>query len=91
MECSVYDPVGGSVALVAAGGRLASPVFAGPVVSHAFSHPGLHPQHVELLSAYWGRGSAGPSGHTAGMGDHSYVLRLHAGNGENEEMDRRAQ
>jgi hemoglobin len=61
------------------------------VVSHAFSHPGLHPQHVERVAAYWGEALGGPAGYTAGIGDHSHVLRLHAGNGEHQEMDRRAQ
>jgi len=34
----------------------------------------------------WG----GPADYTAAMGDHSHVPRLHAGNGEHAEMDRRA-
>jgi hemoglobin len=91
MERSVYDAAGGSAAL----GRLAAAwhrrCLQDPVVSHAFSHPGLHPQHVERLAAYWSEALGGPAVYTAGMGDHSHVLRLHAGNGEHAEMDRRAQ
>lgn len=66
MERSVYDAAGGSAAL----GRLAAAwhhrCLQDPVVSHAFSHPGLHPQHVERLAAYWGEALGGPAGYTAG-------------------------
>lgn len=61
------------------------------VVSHAFSHPGHHPQHVDRLAAYWAEALGGPSGYSDSMGDHSHVVRLHAGNGEHVEMDERAQ
>jgi hemoglobin len=61
------------------------------VVSHAFSHPGQHPQHVERLAAYWAEALGGPTMYSDTMGDHSHVLRLHSGNGEHEDMDRRAQ
>jgi hemoglobin len=60
------------------------------VVSHAFSHPGQHPEHVERLAAYWSQSLGGPSVYTDTMADHSYVVRLHSGNGEHEEMDQRA-
>ncbi len=61
------------------------------VVSHAFSHPGQHPQHTERLAAYWAEALGGPPVYSAVMGDHSHVLRLHSGNGEHVEMDERAQ
>ena len=91
MESSVYDAAGGSAGLMRLADAWHHRCLQDPVVSHAFSHPGLHPQHVERLAAYWGEALGGPAGYTAGMGDHSHVLRLHAGNGEHEEMDRRAQ
>lgn len=32
----------------------------------------------------------GPASYSAGMGDETHVVRLHSGNGEHDEMDRRA-
>lgn len=61
------------------------------VVSHAFSHPGQHPQHLERLAAYWGEQLGGPPAYTAAMADHTHAIRLHSGNGPHQEMDERAQ
>lgn len=61
-----------------------------PIVSHAFSHPGQHPKHVERLAAYWAEQLGGSSRYTDVLGDHSHVVRLHSGEGEHQEMDRRA-
>ena len=55
------------------------------MVSHAFSHPGQHPQHAERLAAYWAEMLGGSTLYSGTMGDHSYVLRLHSGNGEHED------
>jgi hemoglobin len=63
---------------------------ADPVMSHPFSHPGLHPQHLERLAAYWAEALGGPTVYTDTMADETHVMRLHAGNGEHREMDRRA-
>src|SRR5947208_1415308 len=64
-------------------------VLADPVVSHAFSH-GFRDDHTERLAAYWAEALGGPPVYTGELADHSSVVRLHAGNGEHEEMDRRA-
>jgi hemoglobin len=64
-------------------------VLADEVVSHAFSH-GFRADHSERLAAYWGEVLGGPSTYTATYGDESFVVRLHSGNGEHDEMDRRA-
>src|ERR1700749_3346957 len=64
-------------------------VMADEVVSHAFSH-GFHPQHVERLAAYWAEALGGPGMYSDSCGDESSVVRMHSGNGEHEEMDRRA-
>jgi len=63
---------------------------ADPIMAHPFSHPGQHQDHLERLAAYWGEALGGPSKYTDEMGDESHVLRMHAGNGEHLEMDRRA-
>ena len=64
-------------------------VMADPVVSHAFSH-GFHPQHIERLAAYWAEALGGPSTYSGSYGDETTVVKMHSGNGEHHEMDRRA-
>lgn len=64
-------------------------VFADEVVSHAFSH-GFHPQHTERLAAYWSEAWGGPPMYTTACGTESSVVRMPSGNGEHQEMDRRA-
>jgi hemoglobin len=64
-------------------------VMADEVVAHAFSH-GFHPEHVERLAAYWAEALGGPAAYSAAYGDETNVVRIHSGNGEHEEMDRRA-
>jgi hemoglobin len=64
-------------------------VLADEVVAHAFSH-GFHAQHVERLAAYWAEALGGPSLYTDHYGDETTVVRMHSGNGEHAEMDRRA-
>lgn len=59
------------------------------VVSHAFSH-GFHPDHTRRLAAYWAEALGGPRLYSELYGDETSVVRIHSGNGEHEEMDRRA-
>jgi hemoglobin len=86
---SVYEAAGGSEGLL----RLASAwhhrVMADEVVEHAFSH-GFHPQHTERLAAYWAEALGGPTHYSDDLGDETLVVRMHSGNGEHDEMDRRA-
>ena len=91
MGQAIYDAVGGSAGLLRLAQAWHERCLEDPVVSHAFSHPGLHPQHVERLAAYWDEALGGPAAYTRALGDHSHVLRLHAGHGDHEEMDERAQ
>jgi hemoglobin len=58
-------------------------------VSHAFSH-GFHPQHSERLAAYWAEALGGPTTYSDTIGSETSVVRIHSGNGEHQEMDRRA-
>ncbi len=64
-------------------------VMADQVVAHAFSH-GFHPEHTERLAAYFAEALGGPAAYTGVYGDETSVVRIHSGNGEHEEMDRRA-
>lgn len=59
------------------------------VVAHAFSH-GFRPDHVERLAAYWAEALGGPALYSGSYGDETSVVKTHSGNGEHEEMDRRA-
>jgi hemoglobin len=59
------------------------------VVGHAFRH-GFHPQHIERLVAYWAEALGVPSTYSERYGDESAVIRMHSGDGEHDEMNRRA-
>jgi hemoglobin len=59
------------------------------VVAHAFSH-GFHPDHVQRLAAYWAEALGGPAMYSSSYGDETSVVRMHSGNGEHDEMNRRA-
>lgn len=91
MTTSVYEAAGGAPAFLALADAWHQRCLQDPVVSHAFSHPGQHPLHTERLAAYWGEALGGPAAYTGGGDDHAKVLRMHAGNGEHQEMDDRAQ
>ena len=91
MERSVFEAAGGDQAFLNLARAWHHRCLADPVVSHALSHPGQHPQHVQRLASYWAEALGGPTIYTQTFGDHSYVLRLHSGNGEHEDMDARAQ
>jgi hemoglobin len=90
MRQTIYEAAGGRKASVDLAHAWHNRCLADPVVSHAFSH-GFHPQHVERLAAYWAEVLSGPSEFTDSIGDESFVVRLHSGNGEHKEMDDRAQ
>jgi hemoglobin len=59
------------------------------VVAHAFHAP-LRPDHVERLAAYWAEALGGPAAYSNAFGDETEVVRIHSGNGEHDEMNRRA-
>ena len=86
---SVYTAAGGDTGLQRLADAWHRRVMADEVVSHAFSH-GFHPQHTERLAAYWGEALGGPAAFAALGADETRVVRMHACNGEHEEMDRRA-
>jgi len=85
----VYQAVGGDEGLLRLAIAWHRRVMADEVVSHAFSH-GVHPQHSERLAAYWAEALGGPSTYSDTNGDETSVVRMHSGNGQHQEMDRRA-
>lgn len=86
---SLYEAAGGIRGLTRLADAWHVRVMADEVVSHAFSH-GFHPQHTERLAAYWAEALGGPATYSAEYGDETAVVRMHSGNGEHPEMDRRA-
>ena len=86
---TVFEAAGGSEGLCRLAEAWHRRVMADEVVSHAFRHV-FHPQHVERLAAYWAEALGGPSRYSELYGDETMVVRMHSGNGQHEEMDRRA-
>ena len=86
---TIYEAAGGEAGLQRLARAWHARVMSDEIVSHAFSH-GFHPAHVERLAAYWGEALGGPLTYSATCGDETSVVRTHSGNGEHEEMDRRA-
>ncbi|HEX4491239.1 MAG TPA: group II truncated hemoglobin [Acidimicrobiia bacterium] len=85
---TVYDAAGGIDGLLALAHAWHERVLADEIVAHAFSH-GFHPDHTERLAAYWAEALGGPTTFSTEYGDETAVVRIHSGNGEHDEMDRR--
>jgi hemoglobin len=86
---TVFEAAGGNEGLRRLADAWHRRVMADDVVGHAFSH-GFHPQHVERLAAYWAEALGGPATYSDSYGDETSVVKMHSGNGEHDEMDRRA-
>ncbi len=86
---TVYEAAGGADGMLRLADAWHARVMADEVVSHAFSH-GFHPEHSERLAAYWGEALGGPATYSGSYGDETLVVRMHSGNGQHDEMDRRA-
>ncbi|AKU17429.1 oxidoreductase [Luteipulveratus mongoliensis] len=89
MEPTIYESLGGQDGVLELARAWHRRCLADPVVSHAFSH-GFHPHHDERLAAYWAEALGGPTAYSGVLGDQSEVTRMHSGNGEHADMDRRA-
>jgi hemoglobin len=86
---TLYEAAGGMEGMRRLAAAWHPRVMADEVVSHAFSH-GFHPEHVERLATYWAEALGGLTAYTSAFGDEAKVERMHGGNGEHEEMNRRA-
>jgi hemoglobin len=86
---TVFEAAGGSDGMRRLADAWHSRVLADEVVSHAFSH-GFHPEHTERLAAYWTEALGGPPAYSESYGDETFVVKIHSGNGEHEEMNLRA-
>ena len=86
---SIYEAAGGETGLLRLAEAWHARVLADEVVAHAFSH-GYRADHSVRLAAYWGEALGGPPRYSEHYGDETAVVRLHSGNGEHDEMNRRA-
>src|ERR1700691_2869882 len=86
---TVFEAAGGSDGLRRLADAWHRRAMADEVVAHALSHR-LHPQHVERLAAYWAEALGGPTRCSDSYGDETTVVKKRSGNGELDEMDRRA-
>jgi hemoglobin len=86
---TIFEAAGGYAGMLRLAAAWHERVMADEVVSHAFSH-GFHPRHTERLAAYWAEALGGPPLYSDAYGDETSVVRMHSGNGEHDEMDRRA-
>ena len=89
MRPTLYEFAGGDGAFLALARAHHARCLADPELNHPFSHPGQHPQHVERLAAYWAEVLGGPPAYSEECADESFVLRLHAGNGDMTDLGRR--
>jgi hemoglobin len=86
---TIFEAAGGIEGLRRLAAAWHRRVMADEVVAHAFSY-GFNPQHVERLAAYWAEALGGPNAYSSNYGDETTVVKIHSGNGEHHEMDRRA-
>jgi hemoglobin len=86
---TLFEFAGGEPAFLALAAAHHARCLLDPELNHPFSHPGQHPQHVERLALYWAEVMGGPPRYTQSCGDHSAVLRMHAGNGDIGDLGRR--
>jgi hemoglobin len=89
MRPTLYEYAGGDAAFLALARAHHERCLADPELNHPFSHPGQHPQHVERLAAYWAEVLGGPPRFSAECSDHTSMLRMHAGNGQMDDLGRR--
>jgi len=89
MRPTLFEFAGGESAFLALAAAHHIRCVQDPELNHPFSHPGQHPQHVEHLAAYWAEVMGGPPRYSQDLGDHTFVLRMHAGNGAMTDLGRR--
>lgn len=79
---TLFEFAGGEPAFLALATAHHARCLADPMLTHPFSHPDQHPEHVARLAAYWAEVFGGPPAYSASCGDHSWVLHLHSVNGD---------
>jgi len=89
MRPTLYEFAGGEQAFAAFAAALHARCLADPELNHPFSHPGQHPEHIARLAAYLAEAFGGPARYTAECADQTYLVGLHAGNGDMSDLGRR--
>jgi hemoglobin len=90
MRPTLYEFAGGSEAFLALATAHHARCLADPELNHPFSHPGQNPKHIERLAAYWAQVMGGPDDYSAQWGgDESFLVAMHAGNGDMSDLARR--
>jgi hemoglobin len=85
---SMFAFAGGEPAFLALAAAHHERCLKDPLLNHPFSHPG-HPQHVERLASYWAEVFGGSPAYSESCGDNSFMLRIHAGTGADDEFGAR--
>ena len=89
MRPTLYEFAGGAAAFLALAEAHHARCLEDPELNHPFSRPDQHPEHVPRLAAYWAEVLGGPPTFSESCGDHSAVLKMHAGNGDLSDLGRR--
>jgi hemoglobin len=85
----LFEFAGGEPAFLALATAHNARCLADPELNHPFSHPDHNPQHVQRLAAYWAEVLGGPPTYSRECGDESFVLDMHAGNGDMTDLGNR--
>ena len=86
MRPMLYEYAGGDAAFLALAEATHVRCLADPELNHPFSQPDQHPQHIERLAAYWAEVLGGPPTYSTQCADQSFMLRLHSGNGQMDDL-----
>src|SRR5215469_15520314 len=90
MRQTLYEFAGGDEAFRKLAAAHHARCLADPELNHPFSHPGQNPDHVERLAAYWAEVMGGPANYSGRWGgDQTFLVHLHAGNGDMSDLGRR--
>jgi hemoglobin len=84
----MYEFAGEGPAFLALAAQFHRRCLEDPVLSHPFSHPG-NPEHVERLADYWAEVFGGPPRYSESFGGHPAMLRIHAGQGAEQDLGSR--
>ncbi len=85
---SIFEFAGGETAFRALAAAHHQRCLQDPVLNHPFSRPG-HPEHVERLASYWAEVFGGPPVYSQSCGGHPAMLRVHAGQGMEDDLGER--
>jgi len=85
---SLFEFAGGEGAFLALAAATHERCLQDPELNHPFSHH-VSPGHTEHLAAYWAEVLGGPPRYSRGLGGHSGMLGIHAGEGAPEDMGTR--